>query len=249
MRTILILLAILLIVSLGLNAWTLSQLTAVKKELKDQGKKVSKMIEDVNKLEEDSQHRKSQPSTSKEVLVAFDDDPIKGDPKAPVTIVEFSDYQCPFCRKFHKEVLPKIQEEYISKGKVRYIFRDFPLRFHQKAVPAAIAANCAGEQDKYWEMNDFLFDNPSKLEIEAVLTSVNDLGLDYGKFEECVKNDVHKAEINKDYEDGRNYGVRGTPSLFIGKTGVGPDMKGFYIRGTRPFESIKPQIDKLLQEN
>lgn len=249
MRTILILLAILLLVSLGINAWTLSQLNTVKKELKDQGKKVSKVLEDVKKLEENPNRRRSQPATPKEVVVAFDDDPIKGNPKAPVTIVEFSEYQCPFCRRFHKEVLPKLEEEYISKGKVRYIFRDFPLRFHKKAVPAAIAANCAGEQGKYWEMNDFLFNNPDKLDIEAVTPSVGEIGLDQAEFETCVKKESHQAEIDKDLEDGRKYGVRGTPSLFIGKTGTTGEMKGQYFRGLRPFESLKPEIDKLLQEN
>ena len=174
MRTILIALAILLLVSLGINAWTLSQLNNVKKVLDDQGKKVSKVMEDIEKLEKNP--RKSNPSTPKEVVVAFDDDPIMGDPKAPVTILEFSEYQCPFCRRFHKEVLPKLNEEYISKGKVRYIFRDFPLRFHKKAIPAAISANCAGEQGKYWEMNDFLFDNPDKLDIEAMIPAVGQLG-------------------------------------------------------------------------
>lgn len=249
MRTILIILALLLIVSLGLNAWTLSQLTAVKKELGDQSKKVANLIEEVDGLKDDTGKDRTRPSPDKKVMVAFDDDPVKGDSDAPVTIVEFSDYQCPFCRRFHNEVLPSIEKEYISTGKVRYIFRDFPLSFHKKAVPAAVAANCAGEQGKYWVMNDFLFNNPSKLDKESTLASAKELGLDYDKFKNCLSSNKYEDEINNDFEKGREYGVKGTPSLFIGKTGDGKEMEAVYLRGLRPFNSIKPIIEDMLPAN
>ncbi len=146
MRTILTMLAILLLISLGINAWTISQLSTVKKGMKNQQLKVTKLADDIKKLQTGGTRKPSQPDTPKEVLVSFDDDYIKGDPKAPVTIVEFSDYQCPYCRKFHNEILPQIQEEYISKGKVRYIFRDFPLSLEalkagdrNQKVPAGVA--------------------------------------------------------------------------------------------------------------
>lgn len=249
MRTLLIILALLLIVSLGLNAWTLSQLTSVKKELDDQSKKVANLMEEVDDLKDDTGKDRTRPSPDKKAMVAFDDDPMKGDPDAPVTIVEFSDYQCPFCRRFHNEVLPSIEKEYISTGKVRYIFRDFPLSFHKKAVPAAVSANCAGEQGKYWVMNDFLFNNPSKLDKESVLASAKELGLDYEKFKNCLSSNDYESEINNDFKKGREYGVKGTPSLFIGKTGDGDKMEAIYLRGLRPFDSIKPIIEKLLQGN
>ena len=248
MRTILIILAIILLASLGINAWTISQLTTVKKGLKNQQLKVTKLAEDVKKLGTNPR-RPSQPDTPKEVLVKFDDDYIKGDPKAPVTIVEFSDYQCPYCRKFHTEVLPKIDEEYISKGKVRYIFRDFPLSFHKQAIPAAVAANCAGKQNKYWEMNDFLFANPDKLKTETLIAESTTIGLDKSKFEACVNDKKQKEEVDKDFNDGRKYGVRGTPSLFIGTTGDGVEMNAIYLRGLRQFDSLKPIIDKQLESN
>lgn len=249
MRTLLIILAILLIVSLGINAWTLSQLNSVKKELNDQGKKVASLTRQMESIKGDSGKERTRPSPDRKVVVEFDDDPVKGDPDAPVTIVEFSDYQCPFCRRFHNEVLPGIEKEYISTGKVRYIFRDFPLRFHKQAVPAAIAANCAGEQGKYWVMNDFLFENPSKLDKDSTLAAARDLGLDYDKFKDCVNSDRHEAEIDNDFKKGREYGVKGTPSLFIGKTGDSKEMEAVYLRGLRPFESIKPIIENLLNTN
>ena len=249
MRTILIILSILLLLSLGINAWTISQLSTVKKGMKNQQLKVTKLADDIKKLQTAGPSKRSKPDTPKEVLVSFDDDYIKGDPKAPVTILEFSDYQCPYCRKFHNEVLPQIQEEYISKGKVRYIFRDYPLSFHKQAVPAAVAANCAGEQGKYWEMNDFLFSNPGKLSTAKIIPEAEGLGLDKAKFEACVNDDSKKAEVDADFKAGKNYGVRGTPSLFIGKTGDGKEMNALYLRGLRQFDSLKPIIEKQLKNN
>ena len=246
MRTILTILAVILLFSLGINACTISQRSTVKKGMKNQQLKVTKLADDVKKLQTAGPRKPSQPETPKEVLVSFDDDYIKGDPKAPVTIVEFSDYQCPYCRKFHNEVLPRIDEEYISKGKVRYIFRDFPLSFHKQAVPAAVAANCAGEQGKYWEMNNFLFANPGKLATEKIIPEAEGLGLDKAKFEACVNDSSKKAEVDADFNAGRGYGVRGTPSLFIGKTGDGKEMNALYLRGLRQFDSLKPIIEKQL---
>ena len=244
MKTVLIILSVVLLFSLGINAWTISQINSLKRGFKDQEKKVAKLSEELKKSP--SQRRRDQQQAPREVVVSFDDDPIKGDPKAPVTIVEFSDYQCPYCRRFHTEVLPKIEEAYLSEGKVRYIFRDFPLSFHKKAIPAAIAANCAGEQGKYWEMNDFLFSNPTKLDLASITESTGEIGLDRAKFEVCVKDDSKRAEVDKDFQDGRKYGVRGTPSLFIGKTGDGKEMTAVYLRGLRQFEALKPEIDKHL---
>ena len=249
MRTILIILSIILLVSLGINAWTISQISNLKKGFKDQEKKVTRLTEDVRKIAKTPSRRNAQPDVPSEVVVKFDDDYIKGDPNAPVTILEFSDYQCPYCRKFHTEVLPKIDEEYISTGKVRYIFRDYPLSFHKKAVPAAVAANCAGEQGKYWEMNDFLFKNPNKLDTEVLVETSPDLGLDKSKFEACVYDGSKRQEVDKDFAEGRKYGVRGTPSLFIGKTGDGKEMKATYIRGLRQFDALKPIIEKNLSSN
>ncbi|NIP29614.1 MAG: thioredoxin domain-containing protein [Candidatus Dadabacteria bacterium] len=242
MRETLIILIVLLVVSLGLNAWTLSKVSKLSDMIEKQSKTLTAMTKDLS----GSKKARSKPAAPTEVKVSIDDDPVKGDKNAPITIVEFSDYQCPYCRKFHTQVLPKIEEEYINTGKVRYIFRDFPLGFHKLAIPASVAANCAGEQGKYWVLNDFLFDNPSKLDNESVLEAAKSLDLDYNKFEACLKDNNHEKEINKDLSDGKSYGVRGTPSIFLGKSGKGKEFTGLYLRGFRPFEFYKAEIDKLL---
>lgn len=249
MKTILTILIILLIGSLGISAWTLSQVSSLKKELRDQNNKLVSLTKQINTNKKSPSNRQKKPQEPKEVLVSIDDDPIKGNPNAPVTLVEFSDYQCPYCRKFHNQVLKKIDEDYIKTGKLKYIFRDFPLGFHKKAIPAAVAANCAGEQDKYWLLNDFLFDNPNKLDTENVLEAAKDMDLDYSKFEACLKNNNHEEEVKKDMSEGTGYGVRGTPSVFLGKSTDSKEFKGLYLRGFRPYEFYKEKIDKLLAQN
>ncbi|MGH7884524.1 MAG: DsbA family protein [Thermodesulfobacteriota bacterium] len=249
MKTILIILILLLAASLGISGWTLSQISGLKAELKTQNETVAALTKEVADLKKSPLRRdRQQLEQPKEVLVSIDDDPIKGDPNAPLTLVEFSDYECPFCRKFHSQVMNKIEEDYIKTGKLKYVFRDFPLGFHKKAVPAAIAANCAGDQDKYWLLNNFLFENPDKLETDQILEAVKNMDIDQTKFEACVKNNNHEEEIKKDMSEGTNYGVRGTPSVFLGKSGDGKEFTGSYIRGFRPYEYYKAEIDKLLAQ-
>jgi len=249
MKTINIAILILVLASLGLNAWILMELSSIKRSMKSHGEQLSSAIEEVKKIKSPPPGAPAAEEQPSEVRVSVDDDPIKGDPKAPVTIVEFSDYQCPFCRRFHEQTLPSLDTEYISKGKVRYAFRDYPLEFHQNALPAALAANCAGEQGKYWEINDFLFKNPDKLEVPNILSSARSLGLNKEELEKCINEKRYQSEINRDMEDARKYGVRGTPSFFIGKTEEGKEINGFPIRGAQPYQVFKTRIDKLLGED
>jgi protein-disulfide isomerase len=168
----------------------------------------------------------------------------KGSPDAPVTIVEFSDFQCPFCEKFFTETLPQIQEEYIDTGKVKLVFKDFPLSFHGQAMPAAMTAECAGEQGKYWEMHDKLFGEQSrwvdKPEVNDVMKQFADeLGLDTDQFNQCFDSNKYADEINADMQEGIAAGVQGTPAFFI---------NGQFISGAQPFEVFKQIIDQMLAE-
>lgn len=146
---------------------------------------------------------------------------------AKVTIVEFADYQCPFCARMIptlKEVLKKYE------GKVKWVYRDFPLReIHPEAMPAAIAANCAGAQGKYWEMHDKLFEKYQSLSSALYTQSANELGLDSGKFEACLKDPKQAEEVMRDLADGTQLGVNGTPTYFVNgrKMGNGGDLREF----------------------
>jgi protein-disulfide isomerase len=249
MKMILILISLGVLLSIILSAWGLIERNSMKNVIDQHSKTIAQIQANLKALDSRLNQPGGAPSQPTLVKVSIDDDPIKGDINAPVTIIEFSDYQCPYCKRYNDQVLGKIEEEYISKGKVRYVFRDFPLPFHEKAVPAAVAANCAGEQGKYWEFHNFLFEDPKKnLEMATILDYAGDLGLDKTKFQACVNDGSQKSEVEKDFKDGQKYGARGTPSFFIGNTEEGKEFNGAIIRGAQPYNVFKEHIEVQLKE-
>jgi len=182
--------------------------------------------------------------------ISADNDPVIGNPDAPITIIEFSDFQCPFCAKFHIQTLPAIMNEYIEKGTVKLVFRDFPIQsIHPNAVPASVAAECANEQGKFKEMHDILFEKQnqwSNLEtiyaIELFNQYSSDIQLEQEQFSSCLSTAKYVKEIQNDLNDGRTYGITGTPGFFIGNEQIG----FIELKGAQPFESFKKIIDKQL---
>jgi len=238
------------LISVLLSAWGLYERTSMQIEIANLNNKIERMSTDLSAIKTAARPgaAPAAPPPVVEKVVSIDDDPIKGDPKAPVTIIEFSDYECPFCKRANDSSIKQIDEEYISKGKVRLVFRDYPLPFHKKATSAAVAANCAGEQGKYWEMHDFLFESKDNLDMPIIMGSVGELGLDKAKFTACVNDKSKEKEITKDLEDGKKYGVRGTPSYFIGRTTDGNEITGTFVRGAQPYSVFKEHIDEQLKE-
>ncbi len=181
--------------------------------------------------------------------ISIDDDPMKGNPDAPITIIEFSDFQCPFCAKFHETTLPLLEQNYISTGKVNFVYRDFPIQsIHPNAIPAALASECADDQGKFWEMHDRIFESQGDWQSLEVLQSVIlfkqyaiDLGLDADEFDLCIDSGKYLDEIRKDLDDGRNYGVTGTPGFFVGNKEIGFTK----LIGAQPFSSFQIVIDGL----
>lgn len=175
--------------------------------------------------------------------------PSLGGSEAPVTMVEFSDYQCPFCRRYFDATLPAIKKEYVDTGKVRYVFRDFPLdQIHPQARKASEAARCAGDQGKYWEMHDLLFRNQQALQVERLKAHAGGLGLDTAAFDDCLDKGKHGAVVQKSYDDGVAAGVRGTPAFFIGRTRGGDTVEGVLVSGAQPINAFKQEIERLLAE-
>ena len=168
-----------------------------------------------------------------------DDDAVKGNSDAPVEIVEFSDFQCPFCERFYTDTLPQLESEYINTGKVKLAFRDFPLSIHPMAKPAALAAECAGDQGKYWEYHDKIFENQGRLSADVWDDFATEIGLNVGTFNSCVSSGKHNAEIDADFAAGRAAGVTGTPAFFI---------NGKLLVGAQPFEAFKQVIDAELAQ-
>jgi len=164
----------------------------------------------------------------------LDDDAVRGDADAPVTIVEWSDFECPFCARFYSETLPSIEEEYIKTGKVKLIYRDFPLGFHQNAQKAAEAAECAGEQGKYWEMHDMLFEQGVQGGVAGFKQYGKTLGLNTAKFDTCLDSGAMAGEVQQDMADGAAVGIQGTPGFIV---------NGKLVSGAQPFAVFKQVID------
>jgi protein-disulfide isomerase len=165
--------------------------------------------------------------------VPVDDDPGIGPEDAAITIVEFSDYQCPYCQRWHAEVYTKLLVDYPDE--VRIVYRDFPLTsIHSEAVPAAEAANCAFEQGSFWEYHDKLFSGELTLGQDAYLQYASSLGLDMENFEECVASRRYADEVQADFQYAANLGVQSTPTFFL---------NGIPIVGAQPYEVFKQIID------
>lgn len=182
------------------------------------------------------------------VTISADDDPYLGPQKAKVTIIEFSDFQCPFCRRLWQDTIQKIKDQYINANKsVKLVYRDFPLNFHPMAQTYAEAAECADEQGKFWEMHDKIFEEQGKLGTGTITSITKDdvknwakeLRLNTKKFNECLDSEKYKSEVQKDLLDGQKAGVKGTPTLFI---------NGREVRGAQPFEVFKAIIDEELNK-
>ena len=164
------------------------------------------------------------------------DNPSLGSADAPITIIEFSDYECPFCRRWHDEVFDKIRDEYPDQ--VRFVYRDFPLTsLHPNAVPAAEAANCANEQDAFWEFSQKLYSDEYGFGEDAYVKYAQDLGLDVPAFEECFEEGRYSDGVQADFEFGSNLGVRSTPTFFL---------NGIAVVGAQPFEVFQDIIEKEL---
>ncbi|MBU1446298.1 DsbA family protein [Patescibacteria group bacterium] len=152
--------------------------------------------------------------------ISADDDDFLGSEDAPILIVEFSEYQCPFCAKMYKEIYPNLKKDFIDTGKVKYVYRDFPLTIHTNAINAAMAAECAGDQGKYFAMHDMLFENQTTwAKEENPKTNFDEyaknIGLNAATFTECYESEKYTEEILKDKAEGISYGVQSTPTLFI----------------------------------
>jgi protein-disulfide isomerase len=168
--------------------------------------------------------------------ISEDGNPAIGPANAPITIVEFSDYQCPFCTKWHNEVFLRLLEEYPNE--VRIVYRDFPLTsIHPAATAAAEAANCANEQGKYWDYHSALFSDKYALDRNGFIKIAQDLKLNVDNFSQCFDERRYAAEVQADYEYAAGLGIRSTPTFFL---------NGIPIVGAQPYDLFRQVIEKEL---
>ncbi len=171
-------------------------------------------------------------SEDKPVRVNTSGSPAQGPEDAKVTMVEFVDFECPFCGRYARDTLPQLRRDYGDR--IRYVSRQFPLDIHPDAAGAARAAVCADEQGRYWQLHDLLFAHQDALGKRELAGYAREAGLDMGRYSTCLRSPATRARVERDVEDGRRYGVTGTPAFF---------SNGRVIRGAQPYAQFKAQLD------
>ena len=179
-------------------------------------------------------------------LLARADDRVRGDPQAPVTLIEYSDFTCGFCLKFFRETWPRLRADYIETGKVRFLYRDFPRGFQGPGLDAAVAARCAGDQGRYWQMHDRLFGDDRRLGPADLQRHAQTIGLDLPLFSKCLEEAPHTDAIRRDRDEGVRLGFVGTPGFVLLRTQSTGQQRPIAIPGAVPFKVFQEQIDRLL---
>lgn len=187
----------------------------------------------------------ARPAADERVKIGVGTLPALGRSDAPVTVVEFTDYQCSFCQRLHKTAFADMKRDYVDTGKVRYVSRDLPLAMHPHAMSAAHAARCAGEQGQFWEMRDRLILSANDLGADRYNALADELKLDKPRFQKCLTDEKYKAEISKDVADAVAAGVSGTPTFVIGRA-VGDHVDGVRVVGALPYAAFDAKIKELL---
>jgi len=192
-----------------------------------------------------------QPAGFRPRTVSIGASPVKGKANATLTMIEYSDYQCPFCARNYTDVMPILKEEYIDAGKLKFVMREYPLsNLHKNATNASIAAQCAGNQGKYWEMHNLLFENQKALGVDNLKSFAATIGLDTASFNECLDGKETEKQVRKDMASGAKLGMRGTPGFFIGLTDQSDPDKvdlSVFIKGAMSIDQFQASIDDLLE--
>jgi protein-disulfide isomerase len=198
----------------------------------------------------------TQPNPSTPVKVDISNSPILGDKNAPLTLVEFSDYECPFCKKSFDELLPELKKNYISTGKLRLVYKNLPLPFHQNAAKEAEAALCAKDQGgdvSYFKYHDAIFTKTAGggtgIALDQLPVLAKGIGLNVTQFQKCLDSAKFKAQVDKDTAEAQKVGAGGTPTWFLGKTTTGDSVEGTIMVGAQPFSAFKTAIDQQLSQN
>jgi len=173
-------------------------------------------------------------------------DPRLGNANAPITIVEFSDFQCPYCKRFHDAVLPTLKKEYIDTGLVRFVHKDLPLPYHKYAREAAVAARCSASQDQYWKVYTALFDNQDCFGCKGINAIANNAGISSNLLKTCNKVGSASKAINVNLSESQLQDIRATPSFVIGRS-QGDNHTGLLVEGVRPWPQFKALIETTLR--
>lgn len=230
---------------------TQQELAAIKQELshlRGDIANIGSQIKEIHNIATESQQPKF-PSVPTQANVDNDGQlPSIGDTQAKIAILEFSDFQCPYCKRYVDNTFTKIKAEYIDTGKVKYLTRSYPLSFHAKAQGAAIAASCAQQQQAYWKMRDALFTNMTQLSDDLYQKTATNLSLDMTQFNTCLKDEAVAKNIASDLAYGASIGVQGTPSFMVGRVTNNQLIEPKLLVGAQNFETFAMVIEDLLKQ-
>ena len=191
--------------------------------------------------------RQRPPEAALTTELLLEGEPVMGSNDAPLTIVEFSDFECSYCRRFHDQVLPSLKRDYIDKGLVRFIHKDLPLPFHRQAKAAAAAARCAAEQNRYWDLYGALFDQQSCLECKGVVVIAEDINLDTSALQACMQREATETLITSNLSEAALHNIRATPTFVIGPSRRDGKHHGDIVEGALPWPQFKALIDQQLK--
>jgi len=218
---------------------------------------IKEPIEVLGEAAPDQAPSEQKPQANQTIKTSIDDDAVLGNKEtAKVAIVEFSDFECPFCDRFRTETLSQIKENYIDTGKVILVYRDLPLSFHNPAAEReATAAECAREQggdEIYYQYHDQIFEtspgNGKGISVDGLVKIAQDLDLDGNKLRSCLEEEKYKKEIAKDAADAAKAGIGGTPGFVIGKLSEDGGVEGVVVSGAQPFSVFQGIIDQQLDQ-
>lgn len=212
----------------------------------DELRQILSTLNDIKQLLASAMRPTPQPPASPATL-SPQNELFRGDGAATVAIIEYADFECPYCGQYEHDIYPQIAKDYIETGRVKYFYRDLPLAMHPHAIIAARAAHCAGEQGKFWEMHDSLFAKQNAIRDVDMPGRAKELGLDSAKFSECLSSGRFTDQITKSAEEAQKMGIGGTPTFFVGKVGTSGEVTDLkMIVGARPYDAFKSAIEDSL---
>lgn len=247
---------ILVLSACGLNSETQQSLKALTKQVDELQQEQRLLLKEVISLQKkvdglavNAQRAKGQQKNALKPIKLPINERLLGSQKAEYAMIEFMDYQCPYCVRYAKQVLPVIKERYIETGMLKYGIVDFPLDFHSKAKGAAVAANCAGKQGQYWPMHDQLVVNSKQLSNELYQSLASDLQLNIKEYLSCLSEPAMLTQVDADLAYGKQVGTRGTPNFYIGKIEGNSITNVVHISGSRSIEVFDRAIQQVISSN
>lgn len=230
---------------------TVSGTTLAVPMTKEQGDAILNELRQIKQLLARPQQQQVQaaPSVPQNLTVKSDALYVLGKSDAPLTMVEFTDFQCPFCGRFEATIFPEIKKNYIDTGKLRLILQDLPLSdLHLYALKAAQSVHCAGDQGKFWEMKELVFKNQSRLDIDSLVGYAKDISLNADTFKSCMADGTHLKEIGDEAKYAQSLGITGTPTFIVGKS-TGNSVDGRVIVGAQPYAVFEAVINGELEQH